>query len=82
MDDKSIRSKAAVVIRLLHEDDSLEALTEMLHRADKVLADMGLHFLATWQNVETTRQRIAEGTCFVAMMQDTIIGTITFKMPH
>ncbi|NMC44427.1 MAG: GNAT family N-acetyltransferase [candidate division Zixibacteria bacterium] len=82
MDDESTRSKSAVVIRLLREEDSLEALTGLLHRAYKALADIGLRFLATWQDVEITRQRIAEGTCFVAVIDDAIIGTITFKMPH
>lgn len=71
-----------VIIRPLCHDDSLEVLTDLPHRAYKVLADMGLRFLATWQDVETTRHRISDGTCFVAVTDDTIIGTITFKMPH
>jgi ribosomal protein S18 acetylase RimI-like enzyme len=82
MEDKSTKPGTAAVIRPLREDDSLEALTEMLHRAYKVLADMGLKFLATWQDVETTRTRISNGTCFVAVADDMIVGTITFKMPH
>ncbi|MDD4052610.1 MAG: GNAT family N-acetyltransferase [candidate division Zixibacteria bacterium] len=77
-----MKPDTTVSIRPLSEDDSLEELTELLHRAYKVLADMGLKFLATWQDVETTRKRISNGTCFVALKDDRIVGTITFKMPH
>lgn len=72
----------ALLIRPLREDDSLEELTDLLHRAYKALADMGLQYLATRQDVETTRKRISNGTCFVATIDDKIVGTITFKMPH
>lgn len=77
-----MKLNAAVYIRPLREDDSLEELTELLHRAYRVLADMGLQYLATRQDVETTRKRISNGTCFVATVDDKIVGTITFKMPH
>jgi GNAT superfamily N-acetyltransferase len=77
-----MKTDDVVLIRPLCESDSLDELTELLHRSYKVLADMGLEFLATWQDVETTRKRITNGTCFVAVKGDRIIGTITFKMPH
>lgn len=70
-----------MLIRELHPDDSLEELTGLLHRAYKQLADMGLRFLATHQDVETTRKRIAKGTCFVAEMDGRIVGTITYNPP-
>jgi GNAT superfamily N-acetyltransferase len=70
-----------MLIRELHPDDSLEELTALLHRAYKQLADMGLRFLATHQDVETTRRRIAKGTCFVAELEGRIVGTITYNPP-
>ena len=62
--------------------DSIDELTGLLHRAYKALADMGLKYLATYQDTATTRRRISNGTCFVVLHDGRIIGTITFKMPH
>ncbi|MBK7142559.1 MAG: GNAT family N-acetyltransferase [bacterium] len=70
-----------MVIRELAPNDSLEALTELLHRAYKQLADMGLRYLATHQDVATTQRRISRGTCFVAEIDGRIVGTITFNPP-
>lgn len=70
-----------LIIRTLRPDDSFDELTELLHRAYRVLADMGLRFLATHQDVDTTRSRVATGTCFVAELDGKIIGTITYYAP-
>jgi GNAT superfamily N-acetyltransferase len=67
--------------RPLAETDSLEALTELLHRAYKPLADAGMQFLASHQTVETTRKRCLRGQCFVAVEGEAIIGTITLYGP-
>ena len=73
---------AKPVIRELRESDSLEELTDLLHRAYKVLADMGLQFLATHQDTSITKRRVERGRCFVAECEDLIIGTVTvFKAP-
>lgn len=67
-----------VVIRPWCDTDSHEELTDLLHRAYKVLADMGLRFLATHQDVDTTRRRVKAGECFVAELRGRIVGTVTF----
>jgi len=69
---------SGLVIRPLSQSDSLQQLTDLLHRAYKTLADMGLRYLATHQSEEITRQRIARGTCFLAILGDRWIGTITY----
>lgn len=69
-------------IRLLEASDDMEALTEMLHRAYRELLEMGLHFTATRQTVETTRLRASEGECWVAVEEGMIIGTITWVKGH
>ncbi len=66
-----------ILIRPLTEADSLEDLTALLHRAYKALADMGLRYLATHQSVDVTRHRVNRGTCFVAVYEKRIAGTIT-----
>lgn len=70
-----------LVIRPLRDSDSIEELTELLHRGYRQLADMGLRYLATHQDAATTRKRISAGECFVATYENQIIGTITFCMP-
>jgi ribosomal protein S18 acetylase RimI-like enzyme len=70
-----------VTIRLLSPSDSLKELTDLLHRAYAPLARMGLRYVATYQDVETTRQRIAKGECYVAVSHNTIIGTICYYPP-
>jgi GNAT superfamily N-acetyltransferase len=70
-----------VIIRPLAQTDSIEELTELLHRGYKALADMGLKYLATHQDVATTKERISGGECFVAVHGGKMIGAITFYSP-
>ena len=76
-----IFAQSEITIRKLTDWDSLEDLTELLHRAYGRLAEMGLRYLATHQDVAMTRERIAESDCFVAVLHDRIIGTICFHPP-
>ena len=70
------KATGTLIIRAIHKDDSLEELTELLHRAYKPLADMGLRFFATHQTVEQTQSRVESGKCFVAELDGKLIGTI------
>lgn len=65
-----------ILIRPLAETDSLADLTELLHRAYRVLADMGLRFFATYQTEEDTRTRLKDAHCLVGVMENTIVATI------
>jgi len=67
-----------VSIRTIRPDDSLEELTELLHRAYGRLAKMGLRYLATHQSVEITRERVSRSVCFVAELDGRIVGTINY----
>jgi GNAT superfamily N-acetyltransferase len=67
-----------VDIRPLSPSDSLDELTELLHRAYAIRAAAGLHFVAATQDVGRTRRRIAKGGCFVAIQGGRIVGTINF----
>lgn len=67
-----------VSLRPLAASDSLEALTEMLHRAYSHLGVMGLNYTAVDQPAEVTAQRAANGQCFVAANNDgRLVGTVT-----
>ena len=74
-------SDNAIAIRPLNDSDSLDQLTELLHRSYKALADMGLRYYATHQSVEATGDRISNGTCFVAEKDGRIIGTVVYYDP-
>jgi len=67
-----------IVIREYTGTDSIKDMTELLHRSYKVLADMGLNYLATYQSEKTTIERISKGVCFVAEYNNKIIGQICY----
>ena len=64
-----------VTIRLWQPTDSIEELTDLLHRAYRSLADMGLNFTAVDQSPQDTRDIIADGECYVALANGRIVGT-------
>lgn len=69
-------------LRRLETDDSYAELTDLLHRAYSVLGDMGLNYTAVDQPVSTTRERIAEGECWVIEDDEgRLIGTAMLSFP-
>ena len=74
-------SKDEVIIRLLQSSDSLEELTELLHRAYKELVDMGINNMAATQTTDTTRQRVEDGECWIAETAGRLVGAITLLPP-
>ena len=70
-----------VTIRRLTPTDSLADLTALLNRAYRQLLDMGLRYVATWQDEEITRRRIEGAECWVAEQAGRIVGTITLYPP-
>lgn len=66
-------------IRLFDESkDSVEELTDLLHRAYKRLADMGLNFIATFQSAEYTRNYLKKGECYILEVNGKLIGTVFY----
>lgn len=70
-----------ITIRRWQDSDNLDEITALLHRAYARLAGMGLRFLATHQVPDTTKERIEDGECWVALMGEQIVGTITWYGP-
>jgi GNAT superfamily N-acetyltransferase len=68
-------------IRRLDAEDSLEKLTALLHRAYAELGRMGLRYKAVDQAVETTRSRISQGECYVAVLAPDIVCTALLLPP-
>ncbi|PAW90260.1 MAG: hypothetical protein B9S33_01870 [Pedosphaera sp. Tous-C6FEB] len=69
-------------IRELRPDDSVTAITELLHVAYAPLAAMGFKYLATHQDDATTRQRLQSGISIVAELEGVIVGTVTLRAPE
>ena len=69
--------------------DSPERLTALLHAAYATLAAQGWNFTAATQSVQTTRERIAQGQCFVAELTapcadlpaGALVGTVCISGP-
>jgi hypothetical protein len=70
-----------LTIRPLVADDSLEELTDLLHRAYAVHAAAGLRFTARDQTANVTRHRIDGAECWVAAEDRRLIGTVTVRTP-
>ena len=58
--------------------DSVEELTDLLHRAYKRLADMGLNFVATYQSAEHTQKYFTKGECYVLISNEELAGTVFY----
>lgn len=69
-------------IRALSPSDSLEQLTDLIHRAYAPHLAHGLRFVGTHQTVQVTAERIASGHAFVATAHDELIGTVTVRPPQ
>jgi len=67
----------SVQIRAFGDDDSYEELTELLHAAYAGLAERGWNFTASYQDVQTTRDRVSKGDTFVAVEGEKLVGTVT-----
>jgi GNAT superfamily N-acetyltransferase len=72
---------ANIDVRLIEETDSFTTLTELLHRAYAQLAAMGFRYRATYQDVETTRERAGKGECYVAFQGARMVGTVLLVPP-
>ena len=53
-------------------------ITALLHRAYRPLADAGMRFYASHQDDAATLSRLREGMAFLALVDERIVGTITF----
>lgn len=74
---------STISIRRLRPDDSVEDLTALLHRAYAALGAKGWNYTAVDQTIDITRERLAQGTCLVAVDGDgRIVATITYNPPE
>lgn len=70
-----------VKVRILCDSDDLEAMTRLLNRAYAPLAQAGMRYVASWQDVAITRKRIGRGETFVGLRGSEIVATVTLTPP-
>ncbi len=68
-------------VRSLNENDSLEELTDLIHRSYRQLADLGFRYWGTHQTVADTKKRVSKGSCYIGLIGNQIISTVTFYSP-
>jgi GNAT superfamily N-acetyltransferase len=68
-----------LTVRPISATDSIEELTQLLHRAYARLGAMGLNYTAVDQTSETTRRRIDGGQCYVAHWSARLAGTVVVQ---
>lgn len=66
-------------IRRFNSTDSLEDVTQLLHRAFAPMAMLGANCQCVDQPSSTTRERMARGDCLVAVADRRIVGTLTME---
>lgn len=80
MNTFTLNNKTFVIREFDVGKDSVEELTDLLHRAYKRLADMGLKFIATFQDSEATKRQMKKGICFVVTENEKIVGTVLYYL--
>jgi GNAT superfamily N-acetyltransferase len=70
------RDGRPITYRFLSPTDDLDLITELLHRGYARLAEAGLRFVASHQDVNVTRRRVAKGETIVALDRR-LVGIVT-----
>ena len=78
----SFNDSEQIEFRLISSDDSIEELTKLLHKSYKVLADMGLKYVAATQDHSITLSRTSHAyKCYIGMYEHKIASTISLYSP-
>ncbi|MFZ3499290.1 GNAT family N-acetyltransferase [Streptomyces sp. 5.8] len=75
-------SSGEAVIRLFAEEDSVQELTCLLHRAYADHAAAGRIFFASYQSPQDTAHRLRSGECWLALRGQSLVGTVTVAAPY
>jgi ribosomal protein S18 acetylase RimI-like enzyme len=66
-----------VLYRYLSPSDDIVAITELLHEAYAPLAASGMRYVASYQEPEVTKRRMAKGETIVATKDGNVDGLVT-----
>lgn len=79
---RSTKPAASIEMRPFGEDDSAQELTSLLHRAYADHAAAGRVFFASYQSVQDTTYRLAQGECWLAVRDTELVGSVTVASPY
>lgn len=71
-----------ILIRDIRDDDTVSEVTTLLHAAYAGLAALGFRYVATYQDDDVTRRRLARGLPLIVEREGRMIGTVTLYPPH
>jgi len=79
----SFNESKHIEFRLLSSDDSIAELTQLLHKSYKILADMGLRYVAATQDQSITLNRTRYAyKCYIGIYKHKIVSTISLYSPN
>jgi GNAT superfamily N-acetyltransferase len=79
---KGQATRERVTIRRLESKDSIQELTDLLHRAFKSDGQHSYTYGMAEQSEETTRMQIKSGDCWVAELDGRLIGVVILYPPR
>lgn len=69
------------VFRLFESHDSVAQLNSLLRASYKPLAEAGMRFAASWESVEDTQAKLAQGECHIALLDGRIVACAILRLP-
>ncbi len=70
-----------VIFRPLDQTDRIEEINSLLRLAYISLAERGMKYAASHEDVAATRKNIAKGECHLAINMTDLIGCVTLRRP-
>lgn len=67
--------------RIIAPTDDIKELNTLLRDAYRPLAEAGMRYAASHEDVEATKKNIADGECHLAILDGKIIGCVVLRIP-
>jgi GNAT superfamily N-acetyltransferase len=68
-------------IRLFEPTDDVAQLNTIIRAAYQSLADAGMRYHASYEDVAATQRQIRSGECYLALLDEKIIGCVVLRIP-
>ncbi len=70
-----------IKFRIIEPSDDIKALNILLRDAYRPLAEAGMRYAASHEDIEATKKNIADGECHLAILEEKIIGCVVLRIP-
>ncbi len=68
-----------LTFRLLNESDDIACINQLLRNSYKPLAELGMKYAASHEDVEATKKQIAKGECHIATCDGKIVACVVVR---